>query len=247
MLFSSALTVFILFAVILSSLLIVRLTQDRQERQLIRLYRLAALDRRSSALRKVMQGLKAFDDNPEVIRILTQALKGDMQRIQNLDPARNANEKDARQGGSDSAKAEKSSVANTANLSKVDQKTSFGTEREVMKARAHITDALALIRHLYQVGHVKGEQLESTARHLGTLSALVGVNSNIRMAEEAFEHGDSRKALSHYRAAESYLVNGPLNGPEGASKLSYIQQRKAFIANAEVGHTEQEAYTRQAA
>jgi len=31
-----------------------------------------------------MQGLKAFDDNPEVIRILTQALKGDMQRIQNL-------------------------------------------------------------------------------------------------------------------------------------------------------------------
>ncbi|MGJ8688199.1 MAG: hypothetical protein ACSHXZ_01645 [Gammaproteobacteria bacterium] len=243
MLFSSALTVSILFAVILGSLLIVRLTQDRQERQLIRLYRLAALDRRSSALRKVLQGLKAFDDNPEVIRILTQALKGDMQRIQILDPARSVNEKEARQG--DSAKAEKPSAANTATLSKVDQKTSFGTEQEVMKARAHITDALALIRHLYQVGHVKGEQLESTARHLGTLSALVGVNSNIRMAEEAFEHGDSRKAFSHYRAAESYLVNGPLNGPEGASKLSYIQQRKTFIANAEL--SEQEAYTRQAA
>lgn len=244
MLFSSALTVFLLAAVMVGSLLLVHVAQERQESQMIRLYRLAALDRRSSALRKVIQGLKEFDDNPEVIRVLSQALKSDLQRIQKLDPARAVNDKDTRQTGSDNTKSDKPKAAA---ITKVDQKTSLGSEREMLRARTHITDALALIRHLYQAGHVKGEQLESTARHLGTLSALVGVNSNMRMADEALERGDMRKALSYYRAAESFLLNGPLSGPDGANKLSYIQERRSYIANSQASHSEQAGFDRQAA
>ncbi len=242
MLFSSAMTVSLLLALMVGSLLIVRLTQERQETQLIRLYRLAALDRRSSALRKVIQGLKSVDDNPEVIRVLNQVMKNDLQRIQKLDPTRNVNEKDTRQSSGDSSKAEK---PNAAGLSKADQKTSLSSEREMLRARAHITDALALIRHLYQVGHVSGEQLESTARHLGTLSAMVGANSNLRMGEEALQRGDTRKALSYYRAAEGFLHNGPLSGPEGAKKLAYIQQRRDDIANQEAQAAE--GFSQQAA
>lgn len=244
MLLSSALTVSLLLGLMLVSLLVVRLTQDRQENQVIRLYRLAALNRRSSALRTVIQGLKEVDDNPDVVRVLSQALKNDTQRIQQLDPTRVASEKETRPSGGESARSEKPSVAG---LSKADQRTSLGSEREMLRARTHITDALALIRHLYQVGHVNGEQLESTARHLGTLSALVGANSNLRMGEEALARSDMRQALSYYRAAESFLLNGPLSGPEGATKLSYIQQRKTFIANEQVSHTQQEGFSRQAA
>ena len=244
MLLSSAMTVFILLALMVGSLLMARLTQDKQETQLIKLYRLAALDRRSAALRKVIQGLKSIDDNPDVVRVLAQVMKNDLQRIQKLDSTRSINEKESRPSSNEGSKTEK---ANAAGLSKADQKTSLGSEREMLRARAHITDALALIRHLYQVGHVTGEQLESTARHLGTLSALVGANSNLRMGEEALERGDTRKALVYYRAAESFLHNGPLNGPEGAKKLSYIQQRRTSIAQQESQAVGPDGFSQQAA
>jgi len=244
MLLSSTLTVFLLLALMVGSLLMVRLTQDKQETQVIRLYRLAALDRRSGALRKVIQGLKTIDDNPDVVRMLSQVMKSDLQRIQKLDPSRSSNDKDSRTSGSETSKTEK---PNAAGLSKADQKTSLGSDREMQRARAHITDALALIRHLYQVGHVAGEQLESTARHLGTLSAMVGVNSNLRMGDEALERGDTRKALSYYRAAESFLHNGPLQGPEAAKKLSYIQQRRTSIADQEAQVAGHDGFSQQAA
>ncbi len=244
MLLSSAMTVFALLALMVGSLLMVRLTQDKQETQLIRLYRLAALDRRSSALRKVIQGLKSIDDNPEVIRVLSQAMKNDLQRIQKLDPTRSVSDKESRPSSSEANKTEK---PHAAGLSKADQKTSLRSEREMLRARAHITDALALIRHLYQVGHVAGEQLESTARHLGTLSAMVGANSNLRMGDEALERGDARKALAFYRAAESFLHSGPLSGPEGQKKLSYIEQRRAHIANQEAQAIGPDGFSQQAA
>ena len=118
----------------------------------------------------------------------------------------------------------------------------------MIKARAHINDALALIRHLYEVRKVSGEALESTARHLGMLSALVGVNSNIHMAEQAMANADSKKALNHYRAAESYLLNGPLKGPEGEEKLQLILTRKQQILNSAArDESGQEYYTDRAA
>lgn len=240
MFLSNTTALFVLVALMVGSLVLVKLIQERQERNLIRLYRLAALDKRRVAIIKVIKNLKEIDDNPEVVRVLSQALKSDLLRIQNLDPARSNIEQETRQGSSaGNGSAEKSAGADP-KRSKIDNRTSLNSEREVIRARAYINDALALIRHLYQVRKVSGETLESTARHLGKLSALVGVNSNIHMAEQAMARADSSKALSHYRAAESYLMNGPLKGPEGAEKLQLILARKQQIlggaARAEGGH-----------
>lgn len=216
---SDTTVLFVLLALMVGSLVLVRLAEEHQERNLIRLYRLAALDKRRATIINVIKNLKDFDDNPEVMRVLNQALKNDLQRIQKLDPTRGVIEQGAaaKSAGADSKR------------SKVEDRTSLSSEREVIKARAYINDALALIRNLYQARKVSGEALESTARHLGMLSALVGVNSNIHMAEQSMARADSNKALGHYRAAESYLLNGPLKGPEGAEKLQLILARKQQI------------------
>ncbi len=232
-----------LAALMVGSLVLVHLAQERQERNVIRLYRLAALDRRRASIISVIANLKQVDDNPEVARVLGQALKSDLVRIQKLDPARGA-EPEVRQGSSAADKG----AGGDAKRSRVDSKTSFSSEREVTKARAHINDALALIRHLYEVRKVSGEALESTARHLGMLSALVGVNSNIHMAEQAMANADAKKALGHYRAAESYLLNGPLKGPEGEEKLQLILTRKQQILDSAAREESgQEYYTDRAA
>lgn len=248
MLLSYSTALFVLIAIMVGSLVLVKLAQERQERNLIRLYRLAALDRRRASIISVMQNLKEIDDNPEVVRVLSQALKSDLLRIQKLDPARSNVDQELRQGASGgAANADKSAGADP-KRSKVDSRTSLGSEREVIQARGHINDALALIRHLYQAGKVSGDVLESTARHLGMLSALVGVNSNIYMAEQAMSRSDSNKAFSHFRAAESYLMNGPLKGPEGAEKLQLILARKQQILDdAARQEADQEYYAERAA
>ena len=243
MFLSSVPALFALVALMVGSLVLVHFVQERQERNVIRLYRLAALDRRCASIKNVIVSLKEVDDNPEVGRVLGQALKSDLVRIQKLDPARSNIEQEMRQSGT----ADKS-AGGDAKRPKSDSKTSLNSEREVIKARGHINDALALIRHLYEVRKVSGEVLESTARHLGMLSALVGVNSNIHMAEQAMARADSKKALSHYRSAESYLMNGPLKGPEGEEKLQLIRTRKQQILNSTArDENGQEYYTNRAA
>ncbi len=249
---SSPLALATLAAIMVGSLVLVHVLQERQERNLIRLYRLAALDRRRASISKVMRNLRELDDNPEVIRVLGQALKNDLSRIQKLDPARGNGDQELRAanpggGTGETGKTDKGATGD-GKRTKLDQKTSLNSERDVIRARAHITDALALIRHLYEVRQIRGEQLDSTARHLALLSALVGVNSNINMAEIAHANGDSVKALSLFRAAESYLLNGPLKGAEGAQKLQLIQTRKDQIMSSMRGSgANQEFYADRAA
>lgn len=231
MFLSNSTALLVLAALMVGSLLFVKLAQEHQERNLIRLYRLSALDRRRAAIIGTIRSLKEVDDNPEVMRILSQALKSDLLRIQRLDPARGNIDKEMREAPSTGGGAAQKGAGGDAKRAGVDGRTSLNSEAEVLKARAHINDALALIRNLYQARKVSGEVLESTARHLGMLSALVGVNSNIHMAEQAMARADSNKALGHYRAAESYLLNGPLKGPEGEEKLQLILTRKQQIAD----------------
>jgi hypothetical protein len=233
MFLSNTTALVVLVALMVGSLVLVKLAQERQERNLIRLYRLAALDKRCASIINVIKNLQEVDDNPEVLRVLDQAMKSDQQRIQKLDPARGNVAQNARKGTSAGNSSAQPSSGADPKRSKVDNRTSLNSDREVIKARAYINDALALIRHLYQAQRVSGEALESTAKHLGMLSALVGVNSNIHMAEQAMSRADPKKALGHYRAAESYLMNGPLKGPEGAEKLQLILARKQQILDGE--------------
>lgn len=243
---SFPLIVLMLCTLAVGSLLLVHLLQARQEQELIRLYRLAALDRRRSALDRIIKGLKAIDDSPDVTRLLTQTLRHDLQRIHRLDPAQGNGEKELRALGGETGKPDKT-AADSARV-QTDSKTRLGSEREILHARGLINDALMLIRHLYQMRQVTEDQLESTARHLGMLSARVGVNSNLHMADQALARGDERRALSLYRAAESFLLNGPLKGTEGEQKLQYIRQQcEQIVQQHSAGNGERAPFTQRAA
>ena len=71
-----------LLVLMVGSVVLARYAQARQEGNLIRLYRLAALDRRRNETRAVIRALQEVDDNAETLRILNQALKADLVRIQ---------------------------------------------------------------------------------------------------------------------------------------------------------------------
>ena len=86
MVLSSLYMIVFLLVLMVGSVVLARYAQERQEGNVIRLYRLAALDRRRNETRAVIRGLQEVDDNAETLRILNQALKADLVRIQKLDP-----------------------------------------------------------------------------------------------------------------------------------------------------------------
>lgn len=232
MVLSSLYMILFLIVVMIASAVLARYAQDRQEGKVIRLYRLAALDRRRNTTRAVLRALQEVDEHPETLRILNQALKADLVRIQKLDPGRSDIEQEIRQASNASTsgaaasepKAEKS--GNDARGAKLEKRTSLGSERDVQRVRYQITEAMAIIRRLYQGNQVRVEQLESTARHLGTLSVVVAVNSNLHMAEVALGAAEYGKAHGLLRMAEGFLASGPLQGRDKTEKLEQMSKLK---------------------
>lgn len=219
-----------LLAVMVAALLIARFAQQQQEQNMVRLYRLAALDLRRVSTRNVIRALLDLDENPELLRILYQSLRSDLLRIQQLDPSRADLENDIRQvqsGLGALTDVERASVEQQEQRrQKLEQRTSLGSEREMQINRAYISEAMSIIRRLYQFRQVRGEQLESVARYLGTLSFTVAVNSHLHMGELALQDGDKIKALSNYRRAENLVMRGPYTGRDRTEKLSAIETRK---------------------
>ena len=233
MVLSSLYMIVFLLVLMVGSVVLARYAQERQEGNVIRLYRLAALDRRRNETRAVIRGLQEVDDNAETLRILNQALKADLVRIQKLDPGRADLEQEIRQAsaapaaGTGDAKGDK--PANEARGAKAEKRTSLSSERDMQRVRNHISDAMAIIRRLYQSNQVRAEQLESTARHLGTLTVVVAVNSSIHMAELALNAAEYGKVPGLLRMAEGYLASGPLQGREKAEKLDQVKKLRESL------------------
>lgn len=239
MVLSSLYMIVFLLVLMVGSVVLARYAQERQEGNVIRLYRLAALDRRRNETRAVIRGLQEVDDNAETLRILNQALKADLVRIQKLDPGRADLDQEIRQAsaapaaGAGDAKGDK--PANEARGTKAEKRTSLSNERDVQRVRNHISDAMVIIRRLYQSNQVRAEQLESTARHLGTLTVVVAVNSSIHMAELALNAAEYGKVPGLLRMAEGYLASGPLQGREKAEKLDQVKKLRESLQVARNG------------
>lgn len=219
-----------LLALMVAALLIARFAQEQLEQNMVRLYRLTALDQRRASTRNVIRALLDIDENPELLRILYQSLKSDLLKIQQLDPSRADLENDIRQvqaGLGALTEVERAGgEQQEQRRQKLEQRTSLGSEREIQITRAYISEAMSIIRRLYQFRHVRGEQLESVSRYLGTLSFMVAVNSHLNMGELALREGDKIKALSNYRRAESLVMRGPYSGRDRTEKLSAIEAKK---------------------
>lgn len=219
-----------LLAVMVAALLIARFAQEQLEQNMVRLYRLTALDQRRASTRNVIRALLDIDENPELLRILYQSLRSDLLKIQQLDPSRADLENDIRQVqsglGALTDVERGSGEPQEQRRQKLEQRTSLGSEREIQITRAYISEAMSIIRRLYQFSQVRGEQLESVSRYLGTLSFTVAVNSHLNMGELALQEGDKIKALSNYRRAESLVMRGPYSGRDRTEKLSAIEAKK---------------------
>lgn len=233
MAFASFYMIVFLLLMMIGSVVFARYAQERQESDVIRLYRLAALDRRRNETRAVIRAVQEVDDHAETLRILNQALKADLVRIQKLDPGRADIEQEIRQASAAPAAESKSEKpAGDARSAKSDKRTSLSHERDVQRVRQQIVEAMAIVRRLYEANQVKAEQLESTARHLGTLSVVVAVNSAIHMAELALTAAQFGKVPGLLRMAEGYLANGPIQGREKAEKLEQIRKLRESVEQA---------------
>lgn len=239
MVLSSIYMIVFLLVLMVGSVVLARLAQERQEGNVIRLYRLAALDRRRNETRAVIRALQEVDDNAETLRILNQALKADLVRIQKLDPGRSEIEQEIRQASAAPAAsagdAKSDKPAADARGAKVEKRTSLSSERDLQRVRHHISEAMAIIRRLYQANQVRAEQLESTARHLGTLSVVVAVNSSLHMAELALNNAEFGKVPGLLRMAEGYLASGPLQGREKSDKLEQVRKLRDALQMARSG------------
>ncbi len=203
---------------------------------MIRLYRLAALDRRRASTGNVIRAVQALDENPELMRILYQGLKADLLRIQVLDPGRADLDAEIRQTQSAiSSQAEESRVdkndkgggeLSQQRRQRLERRTSLASEREIQISKAYISEAMVLVQRLYQQRQVRVEQMESVGRYLSSLSVTVAVNSYLYMGEIALQQGDKIKALGSYRKAELMLQRGGMTGRERVERQGLIEARK---------------------
>lgn len=227
MILSDPIVILCLALLVVVSLYAARFAQDQQEKNMVRLYRLAALDRRRVATKELIRALKALDDNPELMRVLNTSLKKDLQHIQILDPARKDLDEEIRQvqkfaGQGEGGKADEMSEERKQRLV---ANTSFSSEREISFTRNYITEAMVAVKRLHETKQIRAEQLESIANYLANLSVSVAVNSQLNMGEQALKYGDKIKALGYFRKAEVSLQQGRMSHWERAAKSKEIENR----------------------
>lgn len=227
MILSDPFVIMCLAILMVVSLYVARFAQDQQEKNMVRLYRLSALDRRRVATKDLIRAIKGMDDNPDLMRLLNGSLKDDLQSIQTLDPARSDLDDEIRQAQklsahSDSAKIEEMSEERKKRLA---SNTSFASDREISINRSYINEALVTVKRLHASRKVRADQMTSIASYLAMLSVSVAVNSQLLMGERALQHGDKIKALGCFRKAEVSLQQGRLSSWERAVKQKEIQKR----------------------
>jgi G3E family GTPase len=234
MVLSDPFVIMCLAILVVVSLYVARFAQDQQEKNMVRLYRLSALDRRRVATKDLIRAIKGMDDHPDLMRVLNASLKEDLQRIQILDAARSDLDEEIRQaqklsGKSEAAKGEEMSEERKKRLA---ANTSFETDREASINRSYINEALATVKRLYNSRKIRADQMTSIASYLAMLSVSVAVNSQLLMGEKALQYGDKIKALGCFRKAEVSLHQGHLSSWERAVKQKEIQKRtKDLLAN----------------
>lgn len=227
MVLSDPIVILCLAILVVVSLYIARFAQDQQEKNVARLYSLAALDRRRVATKDIIRALKALDENPELMRVFNTSLKNDLQRIQTLDPARKDLDEEIRQAQklSTAGDASKADEMSEERRNRLVGNTSFSSEREISYNRNYINEALLAVKRLHGAGQIRSDQLDSIASYLAMLSVSVSVNSLIKIGEQALKNGDRIKALGFFRKAEVSLQQGRISAWERAAKHKEIEKR----------------------
>lgn len=217
-----------LSGVLIGSLYMSKTATRMQEDLLHRLQSLTTLERRRISTRDAIRVIESMDDDQDLLKALYASLKADLIRLKELDPGRPGIDSEINQAAPRATPgANKAGDPNRA--ARLEKMTSFQTMREVAIAGGVITEAMTILRRLSRFRKISAVQFEVAKNRLRYLSALISVNSSIKMAQMAAENHDHLHALTCYRKAESVLQMGVLSGREKADKAAQIATEKSRL------------------
>jgi hypothetical protein len=217
-----------LSGILVGSLYMSKTATRMQEDLLQKLQRLTSLERRRISTRDAIRVIEAMDDDPDLLKALYASLKADLMRLRELDPGRPGIDAEINQA-SPRATPGASNVSDPNRAARLEKMTSLPTMREVAMTGGVISEAMNILRRLSRYRKISSVQFEAARNRLRYLSAMISVNSSIRMAQLAAESHDHLQALTCYRKAETVLQMGVLTGKEKAEKAAQIAAEKSRL------------------
>lgn len=200
----------------LASLALAAFAVRQQQRHVRNLQRLARLERRVSVAESTLNVLSGLGAGRSILQPAWRSVVDDLSGIRKLDPRRVDLEKAI-------ASAETNARKNAAD--KADQ-AAVASESELMRVRARLGEAMQLFERLRKSGRIKHAEFQQAKADLREIALTVGVNSFQLMASHALKAGNTMKALTYYRKAESILQSSGLPPDEREQRLQAIASEK---------------------
>lgn len=190
-----------------AALWLAQFAQHQQDRRVMVLYRLTALEKRRSELESALEMFEQLGAGEDILDTLQTALLHDLERMRDLDPQR-----------ADLGRAIEEAGKRRRRKSGDREQAAVSSEQELAALRQRVQRALQLIVQLHQHGSLPRDSVARARRGLEVLVARVGINSFMLMARHAIEKANTMKAFACYRKAERLAQYTVL--PEGQKQES---------------------------
>lgn len=198
-----------------AALWLAQFAHQQQERRVMVLYRLTALEKRRAELESALDMFEQLGAGEDILDTLQKALVHDLKRMQALDPSRD--DLDAAIESAGKRRRRKSGDREQAAVS---------SEQELAALRHRVQGALQLIVQLQHHDNLPRDAVVRARRGLEILVAQVGINSFVLMARHAIEKANTMKAFSYYRKAERLAQYTSLPEAQKQESLDMIEAEK---------------------
>lgn len=198
-----------------AALWLAQFAQQQQDRRVMVLYRLTALEKRRGELESALDMFEQLGAGADILDALQKALIQDLKRMQTLDPKR-----------PDLTGAIEAAGKPRRRKPGEQEQAAVSSEHELTALRHRVQGALQLLVPLQQHGTLPRETVTRARRGLEVLVARVGVNSFVLMARHAIDKGNTMKAFSYYRKAERLAQYTVLPDAQKQESLDMIEAEK---------------------
>ncbi len=209
-----------LFLLMLASLMLAGFAVRRQQQNVRSLRQLTLLERRTEGVTDTLDVLSSMGAGPSVLGPGYQSLLDDLHRIRELDPRREDLDR--------TVTAAEANAKKKADTSRREQ-AAVASERELLVVRNHLSRAQTLLQRFHRARRLSASEFQQAREDLRAVALAVGVNSFLLMATRALEAGNTIKAFSCYRKAESMLRASHLSESEKQQRLQAIESDKSRL------------------
>lgn len=198
-----------------AALWLAQFAQHQQDRRVIVLHRLVALEKRRSELEAALEMLEQLGAEDDILDTLQRALLQDIEKMRELDPQR----ADLGPAGEAADKRRRRTTGDH-------EQAAVTSEQELAVLRQRVQRALQLVVQLHQHGSLPRDAVSRTRRGLEVLVARVGINSFMLMARHAIEKANTMRAFACYRKAERLAQYTVLPEAQKRESLDMIEAEK---------------------